>query len=224
MEDLEHETKGLIISGLSINESYISGSDHDSSFIGDCSTALLSPKQGEPQRTNEDACVEQNTLYQYIRLVQGPLHLLVLCMAFALAIGATIGVVPTVMTDQYARLYHGYKDEKSCADYPFQLKPKACIQGFNDAQTANTMASFISNGLTFLTSSLIGSFSDEFGRRNLLLLSQAMSILPSFCLVLSQLDNKLNPRYYYLSSACSGIISWIAIALVRFFFLSRINR
>ena len=37
--------------------------------------------------------------------------------------------------------------------------------GSSDAQNASAAASFVSNGLTFVTSSLMGSISDEKGRR-----------------------------------------------------------
>jgi len=215
MDHLDDESKGFITRGLSIEESYINKSENDSSFIGDCSTALLHSKLEEEGN-------EERTFYQSIFEARGPLHLLVLCTSFALAIGATVGVVPAVMADRYARLYHGYNDSKSCIEYPYQYKPKSCVQGFDDAQKANTIASFISNSLTFLTSSLIGSCSDEYGRRGLLIISQATAIFPSLFLVLTQLDTKLNPRFYYISSGLSGFISWIAIALVRLLLILRI--
>ena len=165
MDNDLHETKALIVRGFSIEELRNVDSSCEGSLTSDCSTVLL--ERHAPQSSNDETLTDEpRTLYQYLRHEPGPSHLLVLCMAYALAIGATIGVVPSVMTDAYARLNHGYHETVSCASYPFQNKPTACIQGSNDAQTANTIASFTSNGLTFLTSSLIGSYSDEIGRRS----------------------------------------------------------
>jgi hypothetical protein len=69
------------------------------------------------------------------------------------------------MTDRYARLNHGYSDERDCADYAMGEKPQECLDGSADAQYAVAIESLISNGFTFLTSSLIGSLSDEYGRK-----------------------------------------------------------
>jgi MFS family permease len=133
----------------------------------DLSTTLLEKRNGPQTSEETTSCDEHSSLIESLTSTHGPLHLLVLCMTYAFAVGATIGVVPAVMTDQYARIYHGYQESQSCASYPsYQLKPSACIQGSDDAQTANTMASFTSNILTFLTSSIVGSLSDEFGRRS----------------------------------------------------------
>jgi hypothetical protein len=69
------------------------------------------------------------------------------------------------MTDRYARLNYGYSDERDCAEYGMGEKPQECLDGSVDAQYAVAVESMISNGFTFLTSSLIGSLSDEYGRK-----------------------------------------------------------
>jgi hypothetical protein len=73
--------------------------------------------------------------------------------------------VPAVMTDRYARLNHDYSDQTYCADYSMNDKPKACLLGSADAQNAVAFEQLISNIFTFFTSSLIGSLSDEYGRK-----------------------------------------------------------
>jgi hypothetical protein len=50
---------------------------------------------------------------------------------------------------------------------------------------------------------------------DILLISQAIAVLPSFCLVILQLHSNMDPIWFYLSSALSSVISWIAVALVR---------
>ena len=82
--------------------------------------------------------------------------------------------VPAVMTDRYARLNHGYTDARDCADYSIHTKPQACLDGSADAQNAVAIEQMISNTLTFFTSSLIGSISDEYGRKGELFLLQSI--------------------------------------------------
>lgn len=95
----------------------------------------------------------------------GPPQIVILMLLLALGFGSTIGVVPAVMSDRYARLNHGYTDDKDCSLFGMDDKPQACLAGSSDAQNAAAMSNLISNGLTFLTSSLMGSISDERGRR-----------------------------------------------------------
>lgn len=70
------------------------------------------------------------------------------------------------MSDRYARLNHGYSGDQDCSEYESMLKPQACLDGFADAQNAVALESLISNTLTFFTSAMVGSISDEFGRKS----------------------------------------------------------
>lgn len=94
---------------------------------------------------------------------KGPPQIVILIILLAIGIGSTIGVVPAVMTDRYARLIHHFESAKSCSS--FAVKPPECLAGSADAQTAVATEQMISNVLTFFTSSLIGSLSDEHGRK-----------------------------------------------------------
>eukprot|EP00573_Skeletonema_grethae_P008269 CAMPEP_0201712838 /NCGR_PEP_ID=MMETSP0578-20130828/59846_1 /ASSEMBLY_ACC=CAM_ASM_000663 /TAXON_ID=267565 /ORGANISM="Skeletonema grethea, Strain CCMP 1804" /LENGTH=340 /DNA_ID=CAMNT_0048201901 /DNA_START=42 /DNA_END=1060 /DNA_ORIENTATION=+ len=75
------------------------------------------------------------------------------------------------------------------------------------------MTSFISHALTFSTSSLVGSISDERGRRGLILLGISLSLLGPMFLVLMQLDESISPFPYYASHAFSGVVSSTPAAL-----------
>lgn len=96
---------------------------------------------------------------------EGPPQILILVLLLALGFGSTIGVVPAVMTDRYARLNHGYTDPTDCADWSMDEKPFECLAGSADAQNGAAYENLISNVLTFITSSMVGSMSDEYGRR-----------------------------------------------------------
>ena len=97
---------------------------------------------------------------------KGPRQILILMLLLALAFGSIIAVVPAVMTDRYARLNHGYTDPKGCTEWGIEdTKPAACLAGSGDAQNAAAIENLISNIFTFITSSMIGSISDQRGRR-----------------------------------------------------------
>ena len=99
---------------------------------------------------------------------KGPPQIVILVLLLALGFGSTVGIVPSIMSDRYARLNHGYSGE-DCSAYEHE-KPSECIEGSADAQNAAAIASLVSNGLTLLTSSLIGSISDVHGRRGMLVI------------------------------------------------------
>jgi hypothetical protein len=97
---------------------------------------------------------------------KGPPQITLLMMLVAIGLGSTIGVVPAVMSDRFARLNHGYVDEADCSSFAtLGEKPEAYFLRSADAQTAAASSNLVSNVLTFLTSSLIGSLGDEHGRR-----------------------------------------------------------
>ena len=143
----------------------------------------------------------------------GPPQIVILMLLLALGFGSTIGVVPAVMSDRYARLNHGYTDEKDCSSYGMDDKPAPCLAGSSDAQNAAAMSNLISNGLTFITSSLMGSISDEHGRRGLLVFGTFLATLYPLCLVLLQIYPNMNPFWYYAAGSMNGIVNWIAVAL-----------
>jgi hypothetical protein len=117
----------------------------------------------EPIRT-----LRRESFLQEFANSKGPPQIIVLMILLALGFGSTIGVVPAVMTDRYARLNHGYTDATHCSMLLHQeLPPGACLRGSADAQNAVATEQFISNLLTFFTSSLFGSLSDEYGRKGM---------------------------------------------------------
>ena len=143
----------------------------------------------------------------------GPPQIILLCLLLAVALGSTIGVVPAVMTDRYARLGHGYGGGTPCMDLARDERPEACRLGNDDAQNASAAVSFVSNVLTFVTSGLVGSISDERGRRSIMLAGMALSLLGPAWLVVMQLDERFSPLPFYAAHAFSGVISWVAVSL-----------
>jgi MFS family permease len=163
------------------------------------------------QQEEED---QHQSFLHFILRSQGPPQLVILSLLFALALGATVGVVPAVLTDQYAKLYYGFDLYDHCSNYSTKdSKPQPCLDGSSDAQTAAAISSFISNAFTFFTSSVIGTLSDQYGRRGFLILGQFLSCLAPTALVLIQMFPTVKPQWYYIATSLSGMISWISIAL-----------
>ena len=68
------------------------------------------------------------------------------------------------MTDIYARYTYGYDGVQSCASIILN-KPPACLAADLAAQNGNTAANFGRCTMVFFLSALVGSFSDEYGRK-----------------------------------------------------------
>jgi len=113
-----------------------------------------------------NSTLRRESFIQEFTKSKGPPQIVILCILLALGFGSTIGVVPSVMTDRYARLHHGYTLQQDCAEYAMgDEKPQACLDGSADAQNSVALEQMVSNTLTFFTSSLVGSLSDEYGRK-----------------------------------------------------------
>jgi hypothetical protein len=76
-----------------------------------------------------------------------------------------IAQVPAVMMDRFARLNHGFDDSRSCSSFALD-KPKACLAGSADSQSAAAWEQLISNLLCFFLNTLVGSISDQYGRKS----------------------------------------------------------
>jgi DHA1 family tetracycline resistance protein-like MFS transporter len=150
-------------------------------------------------------------LHHFAR-TSGPPQIILLCLVIAMSLGSTIGIVPTVAEDRYARLNHGYTGEP-CSEVPSGVRPRECTLGNEDALNSAALSQFVNNALTFATSSLMGSISDERGRKGIMLLGVGLNILAPLNLVLLQLFETMSPSWYYSIHALSGVISWIAISL-----------
>ena len=135
----------------------------DEGSVRDKAQLLDQTKDDGTDDTDDQNPSQSNFLLHFIKS-SGPPQIIALCLIIALALGSTIGVVPAVVEDRYARLHHGYSGEP-CLELDKEDRPHECLLGNEDAQNSAALASFVSNTLTFATSSLMGSISDEKGRR-----------------------------------------------------------
>jgi MFS family permease len=117
------------------------------------------------------------------------------------------------MTDRYARLYHNCTSLIDCSDYAVGEKPIECYEGADDAQNSACIENVISSICTFVTASYFGSISDMYGRKTILVLSMILCTIRPIIFVLMQLDDTLQPIYYYIASGISGLFNWMALSL-----------
>ena len=142
------------------------------------------------------------------------------------SIGLTVGIVPEILTDRYARLDRGYGGDSDdygddydgdggdllpCWRYTAATMPEACALGAVDAQTGSAYGMFVQNLLTFFFNAVIGSYSDKHGRRGPLVVSVFLNALVPASLVALELCEDLNPIWYYASNAATGVFSYVSV-------------
>jgi MFS transporter, DHA1 family, tetracycline resistance protein len=163
------------------------------------------------ERPTRPSAYRRPSFMEEFAATSGPPQIAALMILIAIGLGCTIGVVPAVMADRFARLQHGW-DGPYCSSMITTVKSAACVQGSADAQTAVATSNLVSNVLTFLTSSLLGSWSDQHGRKTLLVAGMAVGSVPPFLLWLMQLLPGMSPWWYYGMHASTGLVNWVAVA------------
>jgi MFS family permease len=125
-------------------------------------------------------------------------------------IGSTVGIVPEILSDRYARLHHAY-DGPSCSDWEDDVMPAPCKNGADDAQAASAIGTMVLNTFTLFCNPVVGSLSDVHGRRMPIVFGMFLSTLSPLVLVLMQIIPALQPRWYYLASSSVGIVNYMSI-------------
>jgi MFS family permease len=125
-------------------------------------------------------------------------------------IASTVGIVPEILSDRYARLHHAY-DGPSCSDWEDDVMPAPCIHGADDAQAASAIGTLVLNTFTLFCNPVVGSLSDVHGRRMPIVFGMFLSTLSPLVLVLMQIIPALQPGWYYLASSSVGIVNYMSI-------------
>ena len=186
----------------------------------DTSVEPLNPNsdslQEEGLSTQDNEWQEVNEVDSYLDFLstfvssKPAVHLLVIAFFMAMGVGSTVGVVPALMADRYARLHHGYTGEENCFSYP-ENKPDACVEGANDSQEAAAMTTLATNIFTLFCNSVIGSMSDTYGRRLVLVFSVILSTISPAILVLMQVMPDMDPLWFYSGNCIVGIVNYVSI-------------
>ena len=191
-----------------------------------CSTALPTPvgePAGEQQETKPDFVPRLKRFLFYSLGSRAVLSTFVVSLLLSFSLGMTIGIVPEVLTDRYARLYHGYgssSDENGgdrlkpllpCWEYDTSNMPEACVLGADDAQTGAAYGTFVQNLVTFFFNAVLGSYSDTKGRRPFLLVAVFLNALVPAALVAMEVIETMDPFWYYAANVATGFISFPSI-------------
>lgn len=142
---------------------------------------------------------------------KGGVAALMISMLLSFGLATTVGIVPTVIADRYARLHHGW-DGAPCYTFDdHDSLPHACAKGGDDAQTGSAGMSFVQNLLLFLSNPVVGSQSDVQGRRGFLLFGIFLFTLSPAVLVVMQHLPTLNPFFYFAANSSIGLVSYMSI-------------
>mmetsp|Transcript_30863 Transcript_30863/g.33190 ORF Transcript_30863/g.33190 Transcript_30863/m.33190 type:complete len:580 (-) Transcript_30863:20-1759(-) len=152
----------------------------------------------------------QDFIISFVRSKVG-LPALLISVLISFGLGTTVGIVPEILSDRFSRLYYGLQGEKRCSDYHQNLIPEACIFGADDAQTGSAWSAFGQSSLIFVSNPMVGFYSDIHGRRNLLIVSTLLMTLGPGVFLLMQKVKKMQPCWYFLANAITGIVACDAL-------------
>lgn len=145
-------------------------------------------------------------------ITTGPAKILLICsLLVAFGMGSTIGVVPSIVGDRYARVYYGYNGT-DCSAYDRLEKPNACQRGADDAQAAAAVSVLALNLLTLILNPVVGSSSDVRGRRRVIVISMILLSLGPAVFVVLQLIPSMNPFWYYVALSISGAVDYLSMS------------
>merc|ERR1711959_123720 len=120
-------------------------------------------------------------------------------------------------TDEIAAAATSSTTAATAAPAPATTIPQECLDGSSDAQNAAAVQQLVSNLFTFFGSSLVGSLSDQYGRRPFLLLGVFSTMMPPLVLVLLQAVPASavwgNPIWYYRAGMLTGLVNFFAVSL-----------
>jgi hypothetical protein len=122
------------------------------------------PENAAPPEMDEERNDEVGFL-KHLLTTHGSSQVLFVLLLMAMSQGSTVGVVPAILSDRYARLYYGYKGAPCYSSGTHDFLPQECKDGSNAAQGAAALSSLARSLFSFVTSSLMGSISDGRGRR-----------------------------------------------------------
>jgi hypothetical protein len=126
-----------------------------STTIGYSSTIMvdqypdIEPLIGQQQQSN--GLNRRKSFIRTFVTTNGPPQIIIVCIMLAVGFGSTIGVVPAVMTDRYAILYHNYTDtSRDCSSYSATAK-SATNGSSSSGGTSNSKTNHTKTTTTTLT-------------------------------------------------------------------------
>jgi hypothetical protein len=80
------------------------------------------------ERTKRPSIYKQESFIIQFARSDGPPQIVALVLLIALGFGATIGIVPAIMTDRFARLNYGYTGDDCSSFTSLADKPAECLE------------------------------------------------------------------------------------------------
>ena len=171
----------------------------------------------EADQTNEaNSDISTISLPQFFRSflkAKGVKSLVFATVLLALGSGCVVGVIPAQIADRYARLHHGYAGPP-CGS--LQIKPEECQAGTDDAQSASVWSNLALSLNALFFNPVVGSHSDQAGRRPMILASLFVLLLPQVSFLALITIPKFHPIWYYLSNSVVGAFNFISLGFAAF--------
>lgn len=120
-------------------------------------------------------------------------------------------ILPQMMTDDFATIRAG--EEMRCEDYEPKEAPASCQDAHSDVVQYSTISGFFQNAVfSILVSPALGAWSDVHGRKPVIMLSQALSIIP-ICVVILHVKGMAHLYWIYVVQSFTQSVSLIAPSL-----------
>lgn len=120
-------------------------------------------------------------------------------------------ILPQMMTDDFATRRAG--EVMHCDEYDPKDAPVACQDAHSDVVQYSTISGFFQNAVfSILVSPTLGAWSDIHGRKPVLMLSQALSIVP-ICVVILHVQGVIHLYWIYVVQSFTQSVSLIAPSL-----------
>ena len=148
---------------------------------------------------------DQPSLFKTFFSERATLATLIIYIFLSFGIGCTVGIVPELLSDRYARIYYRYTGP-DCSEFKYDIMPEACQHGADDAQAASAIGTLFLNALTLFFSPVVGSISDVHGRRAPIIIGIFLCVLSPVTLVLMQIIPTMKPVWYYAANSIVGVI------------------
>jgi len=149
------------------------------------------------------------------RRSRGGLMILLLGFLTAIGWGCIMGVVPQIATQAYAERVYGYgPNDDPCSAIALN-KPQACIQGSEHAQNVASSTAFARYTMAILSNSIVGSYSDQHGRKGVQVTCLALLFFGPISLTLVQLCSFVGPVWFFVADSLASIIHVFSIAFTQ---------
>ena len=173
----------------------------------------------EHHETADEETSPSSSFFGTFFKAKGTIPALITSILLSFGIGLTVGIVPEIITDSYARINHDYIGIDPCYAFDHNDMPLACLEGADDAQQGSAYGALLLNLLILLCNPIVGRQSDRVGRRTFLCVGIFLNTLAPLMLLLMQISSSkssstkftIHPLWYYVASSIVGLVNYQSI-------------